>query len=61
MSGLYRTWVVQMWFSGIALESAAKESESLVYEKPYETIVNFKGLLVDALVSRGDEGGGRLP
>lgn len=28
-----------MWFNGIALESAAKESESLVYEKPYETIV----------------------
>ena len=26
MSGLYRTWVVQMWFSGIALERKLKDA-----------------------------------
>jgi hypothetical protein len=31
------------------------------WEMYYNFAINWKGHLVDALVSRGDEGGGRLP
>jgi hypothetical protein len=57
----FRTWMIDYIKNSCDLWNICRLSIPNIARNQQEFVINWKGRLVDALVSEGDEGGGRLP